>query len=274
MIKNQASILLMIALFPLLAFAQEQDQGMVSSEVPREFQGIGIDEKLGAQLDLSLMVKDETGASIPLRTFFTGDKPVSMSLVYFNCPGLCNFHLNGLTEAMKKIDWSAGQKFEVLALSFDPKETSEMAAKKKANYMKVYGRPGTEGGWHFLTADEATIKKIAETTGFKYRWDEKNKEWAHASAATIMSPEGKITHYLHGIIFEPKDVKLALMDAVGGKTGSIADRLIWFCYHYDASKSKYSIMASRLMQVGGGLCILILAAFLIPFWIRSRKESA
>jgi protein SCO1 len=149
-----------------------------------------------------------------------------------------------------------------------------MATKKKATYMKVYGRPGTENGWHFLTADEATIKKIAATVGFKYRWDEKNKEWAHASAATILSPEGKITHYLHGIIFEPKDVKLALMDAVGGKTGSIADRLIWFCYHYDASKSKYSIMASRLMQVGGALCILILAAFLVPFWIRSRKESA
>jgi len=250
------------------------ESGLTSTEKPPEFDGIGIDEKLGAQLDLNLKVTNEAGQVVPLKSFFDGNKPVILSLVYFNCPGLCNYHLNGLTEGLKKLEWSPGQKFEVIAMSFDPKETSEVAIKKKDNYLKLYGRPGTENGWHFVTADAETIKKVTETVGFKYKWNAKDNDWSHASAATILSPEGKISRYLHGIIFEPRDVKLALMDAVNGKTSSIADRLVWYCFHYDASKSKYSLMAFRLVQMGGGLIMLILAAFLVPFYLRSKRENA
>ena len=284
MLKTVILSLLMMTFASVLALAQAsssyseiQDNatsGLTSTEKPPEFEGIGIDEKLGAKLDLNLPVKDETGKTVPLGTFFKGNKPVILSLVYFACPGLCNYHLNGLTEGLKKMEWSVGQNFEVISMSFDPKETSAVASQKKEAYLKLYGRPSAENSWHFLTADADTIKKITETVGFKYKWDEKNKDWAHASAATIVSPEGKISRYLHGIIFEPRDVKLALIDAVNGKTKSVADRLVWYCFQYDSHKSKYSLMAFRLVQFGGGLIILILAAFLLPFYLRSRRSKS
>jgi protein SCO1/2 len=198
---------------------------------------------------------------------------VILSLVYFSCPGLCNFHLNGLTDGMKKMDWQIGDKFQVVSLSIDPREGSELASKKKETYIKLLGKPEAANGWHFLTADEPVIKKLAATVGFKYRWDEKNKEWAHASAAIIVTPDGKISRYLHGILFEPKDLKLALLEASNGKIGTLTDRLVWYCYKYDAHKSQYSIMAIRLVQIGGGLMVLVLASVLLPFWWRSRKES-
>lgn len=246
---------------------------MTADEKPRELQNVGIEEKLGDHLNLDETVRDENGNLVPLRTYFTGEKPVILSLIYFACPGLCNFHLNGLVEGLKQVDWSPGQKFEVLALSFDPKEGADLAANKKASYMKMYDRPGTENGWHFLTADEATVKRITEKVGFSYRWDERQQEWAHASAAILISPKGKIARYLHGIMFDAPTLKLGLNEAGQGKVGTLIDKMIWYCFHYDPQQSKYTVYAFRLVQLGGGLMVLVLGALLLPTWLRARRQE-
>jgi protein SCO1 len=272
---NVLKIFSVLILSSAFAWGHPKDaSGLTATEKPKEFQGIGITEQLGQRLDLNLMVNDESGEKVPLSKFFNAQKPVLFSLVYYSCPGLCNFHLNGVTDVLKTLDWSVGQKFEVIALSFDPREDAALATKKKISYLKVYDRPGTEAGWHFLTADEATIKKIAASVGFQYRWEESTKEWAHASAATVLTPDGKISRYLHGILFDKRDVKMALMEAVDGKIGSITEKLVWFCYKYDQHASKYSVAISRLMKVAGALCVLLLGAVLVSFWARARREQA
>lgn len=255
------------------AFAHETPGGRPAAERPVALEGVGIDEKLGQKIDLSLPFRDENGAAVTLGQYFDGKTPVILSPVYYSCPRLCNFHLNGLTDALKGLDWSAGGKFRVIAVSFDPKETADVAGPKKANYMKMYDRPGTEGGWTFLTGDEASVSALMSSIGFKYRWNEDEKEWAHASAAIVLSPTGLITRYLPGIMFEPKDLRLALTEASAGKIGSFVDQLVLYCFHYDPSQSRYTLAAVQIMKLGGFLMILILGLWLLPFWIRSRRRG-
>jgi protein SCO1/2 len=258
-------------------FAQAQtppkDVGIPSTEQARELKDVGIQEKLGGSLDLLMKFKNEKGEEVTLGSFYDGKHPVVISLIYFACPGLCNFHLNGVVESLKEVDWTPGQQFQYLAISFDSKETPELAAKKKETYMKLYSRPGSEGGWHFLTADESTVQKLTAQLGFQYKWVEESQEWAHASAAMLTTPRGTISRYLHGIMFDPKTFKLALNEAGDGKIGTFVDRMIWYCFHYDPSQSKYTLYATNIMKIGGVLIILILAALMVPQWIRSRREQ-
>lgn len=244
-----------------------------SEQKPSELEGVGIDQKLGTQLNLSLKFKDENNNEVSLGSFYHRQKPVIVSLVYYSCPGLCNFHLNGLTDGLKEIDWSAGDKFEVLAISFDPKEGPDLALKKKQNYMSIYNRPEAEKGWHFLTADQETISQLTSSVGFKYKWNEKENEWSHASAAIVTTPEGVVSRYLGGIQFEPKDVKLALNEASGGKIGTLVDKFILFCFHYDPQANKYALYAYNMVRLGGAIIILIMLIWLLPFWIRIKKNE-
>ncbi|MBL7546203.1 MAG: SCO family protein [Bdellovibrionaceae bacterium] len=240
---------------------------------PKELEGVGIDQKLGAQLDMDLTFKNEQGQDVKLGQFFDGKHPVIISLVYYSCPGLCNFHLNGLTEGLKGLDWNPGEKFQVLAISFDAKETYDLGASKKKSYMKVYGRPGAEDGWHFLTADQKTITQITDSVGFKFKWNEEEKEWAHASAAIVTTPKGIISRYLGGIMFDPKDVKLALNEATNGKIGNFVDKMLLYCFHYDPKENKYSLAAFNLVRMGGVAIVVILMIWLLPFWLRNRKRE-
>lgn len=253
-------------------YEDPKKRDLVSTENPKELQEIEIQEKLGAQLDTSVMVRSEQGQVVPLSTYFSSGKPVIFSLVYYSCPGLCNFHLNGLFEALKNLEWNPGRDFEVVALSFDHRETPDTGAAKKRSYMEMYARGSVvESGIHFLTADEAAIKKITEQVGFRYKWNEESKEWGHSSAAIFVSPDGKLTRYLHGIMFEAKNIKLALSEGGQGKIGSFVDQVVWRCFKWDPKKSVYTFYAFRLMQLGGFLMILVMAALLIPNWIRSRR---
>lgn len=257
------------------AYDPTKPADMVADEQAKELKDIGIDEHLGAPIDLNLTFKDENGQVVSLSKYIDGSHtPVIISPVYYSCPGLCNFHLNGLTDALKQVDWSVGDKFRVLAISFDAKETPDLALKKKAAYMKTYGRPGAENGWHFLTGDEATIKALTSTIGFKFKWNEEEKQWAHASAAIIVTPDGKISRYLPGIMFDPKDVKLALNEASNGKIGTIVDQLVLYCFQYNPHQSKYTLYAFNIMKLGGALMILVLALWLLPIWVRSRRAGA
>lgn len=244
-----------------------------AKEVPEELKGVGIKEHLGEHLDLNLQVRDESGELKTLGSFFQAHKPVMLSPVYFNCPGLCNFHFNGVVEALQKIDWNPGDKFEVIAFSFDSRENSELGKAKKANYMKMYNRAGTENGFHFLTADEATIKKLTDALGFEFRWNAQAEEWSHASAAIVITPDGKISRYLPGIAFEPKDMKLALNEASNGKIGNIIDSVVLFCFKYDEHKSKYGLQVFRVVQLAGGLMVLILALWLTPMLVKAGREK-
>ncbi|MES2802675.1 MAG: SCO family protein [Bdellovibrionota bacterium] len=244
-----------------------------SANTPDELKGVGIKEHLGETIDLNLQVRDESGQLRTLGSYFTSHKPVMLSPVYFNCPGLCNFHFNGVVESLQKIDWNPGDKFEVIAFSFDSKEGAELAQAKKASYMKMYNRAGTEGGFHFLSADEVTIKKLTDSIGFQFRWNAQANEWSHASAAIVITPDGKISRYLHGIEFEPKDMKLALNEASNGKIGNLIDSVVLFCFKYDEHKSKYGLQVFRVVQLAGAVMVLILAFWLTPMLVKAGREK-
>lgn len=244
-----------------------------SEEMPPELQGVGIDEKIGEKINLSLLVNNEDGNAVPLSSFFHSHKPVLLSPMYYACPGLCNFHFNGVVEALKKIDWSPSNKFEVIAFSFDAKENSELALKKKQNYMKLYDRPGTESGFHFITANQAAVDQLMQSIGFRFRWNETANEWSHASAAILISPEGKITRYLHGVEFNPGDLKLALNESSEGKVGTLLDKAILYCFKYDQHQSKYGLQVFRVMQLAGAFTVMLLVVWLLPVLYRSRREK-
>lgn len=250
-------------------------QPKVASETAQGLEGIGIEEQLGKKIDFNLKVKDDNGQEVTLGSFFDGKHPVIISPVYFSCPGLCNFHLNGLTDALKLMpkEWSIGGKFKVLSVSFDSKETPQLAHDKKQTYLKLYERPNTDASWHFLTADEATVQAITKSLGFKFRWDEAAKEWAHASAAVVITPDGTISRYLPGIMFSPQDIKLALNEATEGKIGSFVDNLVLYCFKYDPHQSKYTLAAFNVVKMGGALMVLIMVIWLLPVWLRARKEQ-
>jgi protein SCO1 len=271
---------LVALLFSLNSFSRDtvgytgEPQPLPAATRPEKLEGVKIDEKLGAQLDMNLRFKNEKGEVVTLGSFFDGEKPVIISPVYYSCPGLCNYHLNGLTEGFKGMEWSIGEKFTVLSISFDHKETPDLAVKKKENYIKVYNRPGTENSWHFLTGDQETIKALTSSIGFNFRWLEKEKEWAHASAAVVASPKGTVTRYLPGILFDPKDLKLAVLEASRGKIGTFVDQLVLYCFQYNPHQSKYTLYATRVMKAGGGIMVLILAIWLLPFWYRVRRHPS
>lgn len=253
-----------------------QSTAKVASEFPEELKNVGIDEKLGDKIDLTLKVRNENGELVELGSFFDGKHPVILSPVYFTCPGLCNFHLNGLTDGLKLLDdnWTVGKKFKVVAFSFDSKDQSDSAALKKSTYVKLYERPGSADGWHFVTADEEVVQKLTSSVGFKFRWDDKVNDWAHASAAIILTPEGVISRYLHGIMFEPKDVRIALNEATEGKIGNIVDSIMLFCFKYDPQQSKYALVASNVMKVGGAIMVLLMILWLMPMYIRSVRAKS
>ena len=276
-ISGRALLLASFALFCAHGQAAYEPQVMAKTadEKPAELQNVGIDEKLGQKIDLNLKFKDEYGNEVTLGSYFDGKHPVVISPIYYACPGLCNFHLNGFTDALKLMEpgWAVGEKFTMLEISFDSKETPELAAAKKKTYMKLYGREGAEDHWHFLTADEATVQAFTGSVGFKFRWDENQKEWAHASAAIVIAPDGKISRYLPGIMFDPKDIKLALNEAAEGKIGTLVESLVLYCFKYDPHSSKYTLAAVNLMKMGGALMVLVMVLWLTPVWIRSRREQ-
>lgn len=246
--------------------------GKTSDEPVAALKGVGIDQKIGSMFPVDAEFRDENGKSVRLGQYLIPGRPLIVSPVYFGCRSLCNYHLNGLTDGLKGMDWNAGDKFQVLSISFDDHEGPELAKGKKDSYMKLYDRPKNADGWHFLTGDAKAIKAFTDSVGFKYHWNEEMQEWAHPSAAIVVSPEGKITRYLPGVFFRPQDIKLALNESMEGKLGTFVDRLVLFCFRYDEHQSKYSLMVSNIMKLGGILMILALLIWLIPFWLRSRRR--
>ena len=244
-----------------------------ASEKPKELANVGITERLDHRLNTDIDLIDESGEAVKLSQYFVEGRPVIISLVYFGCANLCNFHLNGVAEALSKIPEKAGKDYEFLAISFDDKETSEIAQQKKESYLKAFVTTGAREGWHFLTGKKQDVLAIAQQVGFKYQWSEDIKEWAHASAAIMITPEKKIARYLHGVFFETKTMSLALTEASHLKISNIVNNFMLFCFKYDPKKSKYTIYAYNVMQAGAGLTVLLLALFFGGLWMKQRTTN-
>jgi len=243
-----------------------------ASAIPKELQAAGITEKLGGTVSIGeLTFTNEEGREVPLASYFSRGRPVVVAMVYYECPNLCNFLLNGLTDTLKKMDWVPGRQFDVLAVSINPKEGHELAAKKKAAYIASYGRPEAASGWHLLTGKENQIKRLAFELGFGYSYDQKEKQYAHSAALFVLTPEGRLSRILYGIEFKPRDLKLALMEAADGKIGSVVDRFLLFCYRYDATSRSYSVYLFNVMRVAALVTVLVLFGTLGWAWRRSLK---
>ena len=242
--------------------------------LPRALNGVGIDQKLNEQLPLDLPLVDENGRSVKLGDYF-GKKPVVLSLVYYQCPMLCNQILNGMVTAFKVMAFKPGEEFEVVTVSFDPRETPALAAAKKStyvNYLPEARRASANAGWHFLTTDEASIKRLTETVGFRYHWDDATNQFAHASAIFVSTPQGRLARYMYGIEYAPRDLRLGLIEAADNKIGSPVDQLLLYCYHYDPATGKYGARVMRLMQLGGGVTLLGVVVMLLT--LRRRNPAA
>lgn len=240
---------------------------------PTIFDKVGIDQDLGAQLPLEAKFKDESGRDVKLSDYFGHKRPVILALVYFDCTMLCNQVLNGTASALNVLKFSAGKEFDVVALSFDPRDTPEVAAEKKQTYLARYKRPGAEQGWHFLTGKQDAIDAVTKSVGFHYTWDERSKQFAHSSALILLTPEGKVAQYYYGIEYSPKDMRLGMIEASQEKIGNPMDQLILYCYHYDPMTGKYGAIAMNLMRLGGVLTVVLLGTFMVFSFRREGKRS-
>lgn len=268
-----ALLLAVIMLFSTHGLRAAADNNFTENEMEKLREGVGIVEHLGESVDLNLEFKNEKGETLPLSTYFQSGKPVLMAMIYFNCPSLCNFQLNGVTETLKELEWTTGEKFEFVVVSIEPKETPEMAIKKKKAYLDLYSREAGAKGWHFLTGKAENITKLAKQVGFQYKWVESRKEYAHTAASYVITPKGQISRYLYGIAFTAKTLRLSLVEASEGKIGTAVDRFLLYCFRYDPEKRGYAFYAFNIMRAGAGVAVVLIAIFLIPFWIRQRKQQ-
>jgi protein SCO1/2 len=243
------------------------------SGLPKAVTGVGIDQKLNEQLPLDLVFKDENGENVKLGEYF-GKKPVVLSLVYYQCPMLCNQVLNGMVTAFKVMTFQPGQEFEVVTVSFDPRENATLAAAKKntyVNYLPEARRVGAARGWHFLTGDDASIKRLTEAVGFRYHFDEPTNQFVHASAIYVTTPQGKLARYFYGIEYAARDLRLGLIEAADNKIGSPVDQLLLYCFHYDPATGKYGAVVMKMMRVGGIVTLVAMAAMFLLFRRREKK---
>jgi protein SCO1/2 len=231
----------------------------------------GIDQKMGAQVPVDLPFSDESGDRVTLRQF--SGKPVILAFVYYQCPSLCNMVLNGVLRSVKNLPLSAGQDFEIVAVSFDPRETPQMASAKKQMYLKGYGRAGSEQGWHFLTGGGASSRGLADAVGFHYAYDPMTNQYAHGSAIMVLTPDGKVAKYFYGIEYPARDVRLALVEASNRQIGSPIDQVMLYCYHYDPSNGKYGLVIMNVLRMAGLLTVGVLATFVIVMLRRDFRHE-
>jgi protein SCO1/2 len=240
--------------------------------LPAPLRGVGIDEKVGQNIDLNLEFTNERGYQEPLKDFFKSGRPVLLDLVYYNCPMLCNLLLNGQVDVLRKISWTPGDQYEVVTISINPSETFDLAKAKKQTYLAGLDMPAGAAHWHFLTDYADNSQKLSDQLGFHYRWDARQQNFAHTAAIMFISPVGKICRYLYGIRFKPLDVRLALTEAGEGKSRFSVEKILLFCYHYDPKAGSYAAAASTIMSIGGFLTVLIVV-FLLWRLFRAEKKK-
>lgn len=236
---------------------------------PAITKGVNLQQKLNSPVPLDLIFRDENGQTVPLRTFF-GDKPVVIEMVYFTCPSLCPMSIHESVVSLKRVSLVPGLDYNVLVVSFDPHDTPQLAAQKKAEYEKQFGRSGFNSGFHFLTGAQDNIAKLSAATGFGFRYDDPTKQFIHAAGIMVATPDGKMSRYFYGIDYSPTDLRMALLDASRHRISTPVDYVLQFCFHYDAATGKYTLAILNILKVAGFLTIALLAG-LIYLLMRNKK---
>ncbi len=261
------SVLLVLALLAASAAAQMNNgiMGAPANTRPPRLENVGIEQHLDAQVPPDLSFRDETGGRVKLGDYF-GRKPLILNLVYYNCTMLCGEALAGLSSAMRLVKFDVGNEFDVITVSFDARETPEMAAAKKVDYVRRYGRANAAAGWHFLTGQPDAINALTKAVGFQYQYDSKSNQFAHATAIMVLTPEGRISRYFYGVDFPPKDLRMGLVEASQGKIGNAVDAVLLYCYHYDPETGKYGAMVANILRLTAAATILLLGGSLFILW--------
>ena len=265
------AVLLVGCLIALPLAAQPAADGRPPDGRPPLLRNVSIEQHLDRPLPLDLAFRDETGRTVHLRDYF-GKRPVVLVLAYYDCPMLCTQVLNGLLSAMRVLSFDAGRAYEVVTVSFNPADDPADARAKKEPYVARYGRPGAAAGWHFLTGEQSSIAGLTQAVGFRYSWDDKTDQFAHASAIYVATPDGRLSRYFYGIEYAPRDLRLALVEASRGKIGTPVDQLLLYCYHYDPAAGRYGAVVMNMVRVAGVVFVLILSTFLLVMWRRERKK--
>jgi len=243
-----------------------------TSPPPDILKKVGIEQHLNAPIPLDLKFRDEAGREVKLGDYF-GKKPVVLSMVYYECPMLCGEVLNGEASVFSALKFNVGNEFDVVTVSFDPRETPDLARAKKRTFIDRYGRPGADEGWHFLTGSQESVTALTQAVGFNYAWDRDTQQFAHAAAIMVLTPDGRIAQYFYGVEYSPKDLRFGLVQASQNKIGNVVDQILLYCYHYDPRTGKYGAVISRALSIGGALTVLILGGFLIIMFRLEPQKS-
>jgi len=254
----------------------EKEMAPVSDKPPAILNKVGILQRLNEQLPLGLTFTDDAGQQVQLRSYF-GKKPAILALVYYQCPMLCSEELNGLTSALEMVSLVPGEDFNVIVVSIDPSEGTELAAAKKRIYLKRYGHLETAAGWHFMTGTQSNIDALTQAVGFGYVKipgpDGRLTQFAHASAIQILTPEGKLAQYYMGVEYSPRDLRLGLVEASANRIGSSVDNILTYCYHYDPTTNKHTLIIARVVQLGGLVTVFSLGGFMLAMFRKDAKSD-
>jgi protein SCO1/2 len=257
-----------VALTGVAAFSANAQQ----ATTPAILSKVGITQNLNSRIPPDLLFRDETGKSVRIGDFF-GRKPILLSLVYFDCPALCTEVLNGELRTMKAISLDLGKDFDAVTVSFEPKDTPALAKAKRDVYAGQYGRPEAADHWHFLTGEQQSIDALTNVVGFHYAYDSSIRQYAHAAAILVLTPDGRIDRYFYGVIYPARDVRLGLVEASEGKIGTLTDHALLYCYQYDPMTGKYGVVVMNVLRAAGGLTVLLLGIFMTVMFLRERKRS-
>ena len=265
--------LLLLAAWGTLAQTVPSNVGQSSTAMPAQLQNVGFEPQLNAQIPLDLAFADETGAQVQLRDYFK-QKPVVLAFVYYGCPMLCNQVEQGVVGALRMLSFTPGRDYEVVFVSFDPRESADMAAQKKSSALKHFGKPETAAGWHFLTGTKESIDAATKAANFRYTFDAKSNLFAHASGIMLLTPDGRISRYFYGVEYPGRDMRLGLVDASAGKIGNPIDHVLLFCYQYDPTSATYSASILKIVRLGGILTIFMIVGGILIFRRRDAHRAA
>ena len=244
--------------------------GIVASNVPPQFKAVTFAQRLNQQMPLDTQLKDEAGRTVMLGDYF-GQKPVVLAFVYYQCPMLCPMTLNGISSVLKALPWTPGKEFEIVIISFDPRDTPETANAKKQAHLAHWKASNTAAGWHFLTADEPALQRVTAAAGFTYQWDEKTGQFAHVSGLLTLTPDGKLARYFYGVEYSPKELRLALVESGQGRVGSKVDELLLYCFNYDPATGRYGWAVITLSRIGGLVTVAAVLGFIVTMRRRDRR---
>ena len=255
--------------FPQPSFEMMEPGTLATARLP-QLENVTFKQRLNAQLPLDAQFKDESGRDVTLGHYFGNQRPVVLAFVYYSCPMLCTQVMNGISRAVKVLPFSAGKDFDVVFISFDPRDKPVTAAAKKTALMNYWSMQNQSGAWHFLTGEESQIKRVTSAAGFFYMWDEKTQQFAHLSGVLVLTPDGHLSRYFYGVEYSPKELRLALVESGQGQIGSVVDELLLYCYHYDPANGRYGAVVMNLVRLGGVLTVLAMGGFIL---LMRRQEK-